>query len=89
VLMVFSILAGIFLIPINLAVSYAPGEWGATFLYGAIFVLVAVYGLHLLRGSFIAGRYLTGRPVHFLLYICAIEIAPLLLIYRYLSDSMV
>ncbi|MEO0731580.1 MAG: DUF4271 domain-containing protein [Bacteroidota bacterium] len=89
VLMVFSILAGIFLIPINLAVSYASGDWSDTFLYGAIFVLIAVYGLHLLRGSFIAGRYLARRPVHFLLYICTIEIAPLLLIYRYLSDSMV
>jgi len=89
VLMVFSILAGIFLMPIDLAISYAPVAWRDTFLYGALFLLAAIYGLHLLRGFFIAGRYIASRPAHILLYICAIEIAPLLLIYRYLSDTLV
>ncbi|MEM9525949.1 MAG: DUF4271 domain-containing protein [Bacteroidota bacterium] len=89
VLMIFSILAGISLVPVNLAISYAPLEWRDTFLYGALFLVVGIYSLHLLRGFFIAGRYLTSRPVHILLYICAIEIAPLLLIYRYLSDTLV
>lgn len=89
VLMIFSILAGISLVPVNLAISYAPVEWRDTFLYGALLLVVGIYGLHLLRGFFIAGRYLGSRPVHILLYICAIEIAPLLLIYRYLSDTLV
>ena len=88
VLMVFSILAGLMLVPINLLVSYAPEEWRGTFLYGGLVGLALVYLLHLLRGGFIAASYLVTRPVHILLYICAIEIAPLLLIYRYLSDAI-
>ena len=88
VLMVFSILAGIFLVPVNLLVSYAPPEWRMTFLYAGLVVLGVVYLLHLMRGLFIANRHLGQRPLHVLLYICAIEIAPLLLVYRYLSDTI-
>lgn len=88
VLMVFSILAGIFIVPVNLLVSYAPEEWRYFFLYSGLLVFLGVYLLHIVRGGFIAGHLAIRRPVHFLLYICAIELAPLLLIYRYLSDTL-
>lgn len=86
--MVFSILTGLFLVPVNLLVSYITDAWKLTFLYGAVIVLIGVYGFHLLRGVVVAKEYVFQRPVHILLYICAIEIAPLLLIYRYLSDTL-
>jgi len=89
VLMVFSILAGIFIVPVNLLVSYAPESWRYFFLYSGLFIFAGVYLLHSVRGLFIAGRLAIQRPVHFLLYICALEFAPLLLIYRYLSDTLV
>ena len=87
-LMVFAILAGLFIAPINLLISYAPAGWRTTFIYGGLALIVSAYLLHLFRGIFIANRLATSRPVHILLYICAIEIAPLLLIYRYLSDML-
>jgi len=62
-LMVFAILVGLFIAPVNLLISYAPPEWQVTFLYGGLALVVGVY-------------------------LCAIEIAPLLLIYRYLSDML-
>lgn len=89
VLMVFSILAGLLLVPVNLLVSYAPEGWQIAFLYLGVIGLVGIYLLHLLRGLFIANRLVGEWPLHFLLYICAIEIAPLLLIYRYLSNSLI
>ncbi|MBC6996336.1 DUF4271 domain-containing protein [Neolewinella lacunae] len=89
VLMVFSILAGLFLTPTSLAASYAPPEWRDVFLYGGLLVLVVIYGFHLLRGLAIASRLAFARPVHILLYLCAIEIAPVLLLYRYFSDALV
>ena len=85
VLMVFSILAGIVLVPLNLLVSYAPEAFRSFFLYAGGGLLVLIYLLHLIRGLFIANHYVGSRPLHFLLYICAIEIAPLLLVYRYLT----
>jgi hypothetical protein len=87
-LMIFAILGGVFIAPVNLLISYAPTEWRTTFLYGGVVVLVSIYGLHLIRGMFIANRLFFSRPVHFLLYICAIELAPLLLIYYYVSGLL-
>ena len=89
VLMVFAILAGVVLIPINLGVSYAPENLRTAFLYGGIGVVALIYLLHLGRGLLIAGPFIGSRPVHILLYICAVEIAPLLLIYRYLNDTLI
>ncbi len=86
--MVFSILTGLFLVPFNLLASYVTEEWTLPVIYGALGTIVIVYCFHLLRGAVVAKRYVFQRPVHILLYICAIEIAPLLLIYRYLSDTL-
>ena len=87
-LMVFSILTGLLLVPVNLFVSYAPEPFRPYFVYAGLGLLVLVYLLHLLRGLFIANRYVGRRPLHFLLYICTIEIAPLLLVFRYLSSTL-
>jgi len=87
-LMVFSILTGVLLVPINLLISYAPLPWRPYFLFGGLGVLVLIYLLHLFRGLFIANHYVGSRPLHFLLYLCTIEIAPILLIYRYLSNTL-
>lgn len=87
--MVFSILIGLFLVPVNLLASYVTEGWKIPVIYGALITIVLVYVFHLLRGAVVAKRYVFQRPVHILLYICAVEIAPLLLIYRYLSDTLV
>lgn len=87
-LMVFSILAGLFIAPLNLLVSYAPEGWRGTFIHIGIGVLALIYTFHLLRGLLIASKLLTSRPVHLLLYICAIETAPVFMLYRFVSDSI-
>lgn len=87
-LMVLAILGGLFIAPVNLLISYAPAEWQTTFLYGGMVVLAGIYVLHLMRGMFIANRLFLSRPVHFLLYLCAVELAPLLLIYYYVSGLL-
>jgi hypothetical protein len=88
VLMVFSIVAGLFLFPLNLLVTYAPSGWTPAALIAGATLLILTYLLHLLRGTFITNRYLRDRPLHFLLYLCTIEIAPILLVYRYLSTTL-
>ena len=84
-LMVFAILAGTFIVPVNLLISYAPEGYRPAFIYAGAAGLTVLYGLHLTRGAFIVNRLLASRPVHILLYICAVEIAPLLVIYRYVG----
>ncbi|NJC27670.1 DUF4271 domain-containing protein [Neolewinella antarctica] len=89
VLMVFSILAGLVLVPINLGTSYAPEALRPWFLYGGLAVGALIYLFHLARGLLIAAPLVGARPVHIILYICTVEIAPLLLLYRYLSNTLV
>ncbi len=89
VLMVFCILVGVVLVPVNLGISYAPENWRSVIVYGSFSVLVLVYLMHFARGMLIAGRLTSSRPLHLLLYICAIEIAPFLLLYRYLTDALI
>ncbi len=86
--MVFTIIAGLIIAPLNLAVSYAPEGWRELFLYGGVLILSLIYLTHLLRGLLSSTRLVISRPVHFLLYICAIEIAPLLVIYRFVSETI-
>ena len=88
VMMVFSILIGVVLVPINLGVSYAPEGARAAFLYGGLITVGGIYGVYLLRSLLVAGPIVFARPMHLILYICAIEIAPLLLLYRYLTDTL-
>ena len=86
--MAFSILAGLMIAPTNLLATYAPEGYRSFFLYGGVVVWTGVYLLHLLRGLFIANKLVASRPLHILLYICVIEIAPILLIDRYLNNTL-
>lgn len=87
-LMIFTILAGLIITPVNLLISYAPEAWRTTFVSVGYIALGLAYILHLLRGLLISNRYVASRPVHILLYICTIEIAPLFVVYRLMSDSI-
>lgn len=88
-LMVFLILMGILFVPINLGVSYAPEHLRDIFLYGGLGMAAFVYLAHLARGLLIVGPLIAARPVHILLYICAVEVAPIMLVYRYLDNTLV
>ncbi len=86
--MVFTIITGLIIAPLNLLVSYAPESWRELFLYSGGIIVALLYLTHLLRGFLSSSQLALGRPAHFLLYICAIEIVPLLVIYRFLSDTI-
>ncbi len=83
---VFCAILGLFLIPLNLFLAYAPDEVSRF----AFWLTVAVFGLtylfRSLRGFIIGGRYVGSHLFHFLLYICSVEIAPAILLVKYLSS---
>lgn len=87
-IMVFSIVLGIVLAPACFLISYAPAEWGRPLIYALLAVLIAAYLLRSLRGLFIANRFVFSHQFHFLLYICAVEIIPVLVLYKVLVDQL-
>lgn len=81
-IMIFNIVLGLVLVPIVLFIAYAPASTTWLVLYGAVGLLGLIYLFLSLRGLFIANRFMAGNKFHFLLYLCAVEISPLLVIYK-------
>jgi hypothetical protein len=84
-IMAFGIMTGMLLIPVNLLLSYAPVETTKAILYVSLSLLIILYLLRSIRGMLLSNRLLSNGPLHFLLYICAVEIAPLFILYRLLT----
>lgn len=81
-IMVFNIVLGLFLVPVVLFIAYAPQNLTGIVVWGALGLLGLIYLFLALRGLFIGNRFIAGNKFHFLLYLCAVEIAPLLVIYK-------
>jgi Domain of unknown function (DUF4271) len=81
-IMIFNIVLGLFLVPVVLFIAYAPENLTGIVVWGAIGLLALIYLFLALRGLFIGNRFIAGNKFHFLLYLCAVEIAPLLVIYK-------
>ncbi len=81
-IMIFNIVLGVALAPVNLIVAYST----PTTLSSLILVLFTLIGLFYLfrhlRGIMIANKYLVFHKFHFLLYICTVEIAPMMVLLK-------
>ncbi|MCG8329102.1 MAG: DUF4271 domain-containing protein [Chitinophagales bacterium] len=81
-IIVFSIIIGIILIPINLLVSFAPEGLTRMITYIALAIIILIYLFRSLRGLFIANKFILFHKFHFLLYICTVEVVPIAIIAR-------
>ncbi len=81
-IMIFNIVIGLFLVPVVLFIGYAPQDMTGIVVYGAFGILGLTFLFLNLRGLFIATRFIAGNKFHFLLYLCAVEIAPILAIVK-------
>ena len=69
---------GLLLFPVNAFLAYAPHHQRVYFLWFSMVVLVTFILFRALRGFEIGRTRLSSNVFHFLVYICALEIAPLL-----------
>lgn len=82
-IMVFGIMIGMLLVPLNLLISYAPAYYTQTMAWLSLAAIGGIYILRSFRGLLLANNYLSTSMLHFILYICTVEIAPIIIIYRY------
>lgn len=82
-ILIFNIFLGLVLLPINVFVAFSPDPVQSLFLYAGIGIACLVYIFRQLRGAFIGSRLLINNKFYFLLYLCAVEIAPLLFLVKY------
>ncbi|MCF8239152.1 MAG: DUF4271 domain-containing protein [Saprospiraceae bacterium] len=78
---------GLLLFPLNIAISYTAGGPRDFFLYTVFSLLGLSYLLRIARGLWIGLPYLMRHPIHFFLYLCAIELAPVLILWKWLSSG--
>jgi len=81
-ILVFYIILGIVLLPLNILISFAPPLVADTAVYIGLGSIIATFGIRSLRGLSIASRYLVLHKFHFLLYLCAVEILPVIILIK-------
>jgi hypothetical protein len=78
-------LLGMLLIPFIYTAAYSPSPYNVYFLYTAVAVFMFSILIRSLKGLIIGSTYLRKYAFHFLLYICTFEIAPVLILVKWLQ----
>ena len=86
-IIIFNIILGLCLIPFNIIAAFANPDVITMGIYGGLGIILAIYLFHFLRGLFIASKYITFHKFHFFMYICTVEIAPVLILVKILMNS--
>jgi len=82
-IMIFSIVLGIALLPINIFAAFAPEGLTKMAIWIGLGSILAIYSFRSLRGLSIGSRYMMLHSFHFLLYLCAVEILPVLILVKF------
>ena len=79
---IFHLTMGLLLVPFVIFIAFAPNSMQTIALYAALIMVGFVYLLRSIRGFMIATKHILEYRFHFLLYLCAVEIAPLLILIK-------
>ncbi|MGB5941658.1 MAG: DUF4271 domain-containing protein [Leeuwenhoekiella sp.] len=75
---------GILLLPINALLLYTFQESKWTILI-VLFIFVGINGIILLKSLLPHSRLISRHPFYFILYLCALEIAPYFIVYKFVA----
>lgn len=85
IILVFNILLGLLIVPVNLMLAYGPEAMYSLVLYMGIGAIVLFYVMRTLRGLSISIFLIGQGIVPFFIYLCTAEIAPVLVMIRAIS----
>ena len=82
-IIIFNCVLGLFLVPFNLLIAFsAKGEYQLLLVFWMLGLVTIFYAYRALRSISIGSKNLSSSPFHFLLYLCTVEIAPVLLLVK-------
>ncbi len=87
-IVVFAIVIGLILTPVNILLAYGPEPLSNNLIYLSLVLLALIYIFRYLRSLLIANRFLLFHKFHFLLYICSVEIAPVMVLVKLILDQI-
>lgn len=76
---------GFMLVPILFLIAYTPESAQIVMLYSSFILLGLIYIYRTLKGLATAGSIILFHKFHFFVYLCAVEIAPILVLLKLLS----
>ena len=79
---IFTAILGIMSLPLNTILAYLSGNGTNWVLYICLGIVGVLYLFRTLRAIVIGSKYLASNLFHFLLYICAVEIAPVVILLK-------
>ncbi len=86
-IMLFNCVLGLFLLPFNFLLAYQRSYSG--FLVFWLLALAAIFYIYrYLRAAAIARKFLPRHLFHFLLYLCSVELAPVLVLVRWVTSLL-
>ncbi len=87
-IIVFGSIIGLILAPVNLLLAYGPEELLKPTVGIGIGALLFIYLFRTIRALLIGNRFIAFHKFHFLLYICTIEIAPVLVFSKLILSQL-
>lgn len=79
---------GLFIAPVNIFLPYLNEDWKQIFILATLIFIGLVLLYHFLRGLTLGVRFIGSHQFHFLLYICTVEIAPVLILVKLIINSL-
>jgi len=86
-IVIYNGILGIFLFPLNLLMVFGSAEWMETFLKVGFFIIIAWYLARLIKGFLLSSRLSTKHLLHFFLYLCGSEIAPIAMVFGFFNHG--
>ncbi len=80
-----NIILGLILFPLNIFLIYVPLELLKLIGFLGIFCIIVMYVYRAFVGLLVTNKFIGENLFHFLLYFCTVEIAPFVIILKYLS----
>ena len=84
---IFGVVLGAFLIVSNIVVAYAQPPIIPFFIYFTWAIIGAIYLFRMIRGLSISTKFLNGNFFHFFIYLCTVEIAPVLILWKIIESG--
>lgn len=79
---IFNFIIGIVLLPFIIFIAFAPSNTHTIFLYTTLFSVSIIYLFRIIRSLLITNKYLIHSKFHFFMYLCTVEIAPILILLK-------
>ncbi len=84
---IFGIILSIILFAANVTIAYAPPQIIPIAIYISFIIIGIIYFFRSIRGLSIASKFLNRNKFHFFIYLCAVEIAPVLILWKFATSG--